>query len=177
MWLRSSTGILVVGGLRGSCLLGGLIETPPFQHLSTILPWCIGSFRGERWPYLRHASLSGSWTKKIFWNISIGLRRWAIPSGVHYSHFVLTGKNVHFSRHNVGLIQGPPKKPLNTIVLWCPGGFRWAPMMPRDASLSDSYTSDRRCFPSAARLEYYCWDVWRVRCANCMWRNEIEFSL
>ena len=33
--------------------------------------------------------------------------------------------------------------PLNMIVLWCTGGFRealnWAPLMPRDASLSDSY--------------------------------------
>ena len=36
-----------------------------------------------------------------------------------------------------------PLNPLNTIVLWCTGGFRgalnWAILMPRDASLSDSY--------------------------------------
>ena len=40
--------------------------------------------------------------------------------------------------------------PLYMIVLWCTGGFRaalnWVPMMPRHASLSDSYTSDRCCF-------------------------------
>jgi len=28
-----------------------------------------------------------------------------------------------------------PLKPLNTIVLWCPGRFRGRPMMPRDASI------------------------------------------
>ena len=40
-----------------------------------------------------------------------------------------------------------PEKPLNMIVLWCMGGFRealnWCPLMPSDASLSDSYKSDR----------------------------------
>jgi len=40
-----------------------------------------------------------------------------------------------------------PLKLLNTIVLWLPEGFQddidLGAMMPRDASLSDSYTSDR----------------------------------
>ena len=50
-----------------------------------------------------------------------------------------------------------PLNPLNTIVLWCTGGFRgtlnWAPMMPRDASLSDSYKSVGDVFPVC----FSCW--------------------
>ena len=55
------------------------------------------------------------------------------------------------SRHNGNSVKGPlkPLKPLNTIVLWSTGFFKgalnWAPMIPRDASLPESYTSDR-CF-------------------------------
>ena len=45
-----------------------------------------------------------------------------------------------------------PLNPLNTIVTWCPEGFQggliWAFMMPRDSSLSDSWTSDRWCLSS-----------------------------
>ena len=45
------------------------------------------------------------------------------------------------SRHQGGPIEGPPETP-RTSVLWCTGGFRgalnWAPLMPRDVSLSDS---------------------------------------
>ena len=41
--------------------------------------------------------------------------------------------------------------PFNTIVLGCTGGFRgtlnWAPLMPRDAILSDSYKSVGDGFP------------------------------
>ena len=53
------------------------------------------------------------------------------------------------SRHNGGPIKGP-LQPFNTIALWCTGGFRealnWTTMMPRNASLSVSYTSDRCLF-------------------------------
>ena len=57
----------------------------------------------------------------------------------------------NFSRHNGGSIKGS-LKPLNTIVLWCIGGFsgalNFSPMMPRDYSLSYSYPSERCCFSS-----------------------------
>ena len=47
-------------------------------------------------------------------------------------------------------------KPLNTIVWWCTRGFvgvlKWAPMLPKDASLSDSFTFDRCCFSSLLTL-------------------------
>ena len=53
--------------------------------------------------------------------------------------------------YNGGPIKGPIKH-LNTIVLWCKGGFmgvlHWSPMMPRDVSVSESCTSDRCCFSS-----------------------------
>ena len=53
------------------------------------------------------------------------------------------------SRHNGAPIEDP-LKPLNTIVLWCTKGMNEvlnnSPMMPRDAILSDRYTSDRWCF-------------------------------
>ena len=39
---------------------------------------------------------------------------------------------------------------------WCTGGFRgtlnWAPMMPKDASLSDNYAFDRCYFSSVAYI-------------------------
>ena len=58
------------------------------------------------------------------------------------------------SRHNGAPIEDP-LKPLNTIVLWCTKGMNEvlnnSPMMPRDASLSDRYTSDRWCFSSLSR--------------------------
>ena len=54
------------------------------------------------------------------------------------------------SRHDGGPIKGT-LKPFKTIVLCCTGSFRgahnWSPMVPRDASLLDSYKSDRY-FPS-----------------------------
>ena len=50
----------------------------------------------------------------------------------------------------MGANWGPPLDPPNTILLWSAGGFsealNWAPMMPRDTSLSDSYAPDG--FPS-----------------------------
>ena len=42
-----------------------------------------------------------------------------------------------------------PFKPLNTIVLcWSEGTLNWSPMMPSNASLSDSYMSDSYIFSS-----------------------------
>ena len=66
--------------------------------------------------------------------------------------------------HSVSLYDGgpikSPIKPLSTIVLWWSEGFQVAlnrvPMMPRDASLSDSYTPDRCCFSSL--IENICMD-------------------
>ena len=48
------------------------------------------------------------------------------------------------------------RPPLNSSVLWCVrvcfrGVYNWAPMMSRDASLSDSCTSDRWSFPMMGR--------------------------
>ena len=40
-----------------------------------------------------------------------------------------------------------PLKPHNEILLWCTAGFRGASIEPHDVSLSDTYTSDHRCFP------------------------------
>ena len=44
-----------------------------------------------------------------------------------------------------------PLNPINTIVLWCTGGFRgalnWSPLMPRDISLSDRCKSVCDGFP------------------------------
>ena len=55
------------------------------------------------------------------------------------------------SRYNEGSIKAP-LKPLNTIVLRFIGGLRgylnWGPMMPRDPSLSDSYTSKVKNSPT-----------------------------
>ena len=65
-----------------------------------------------------------------------------------------------------------PLNPLNKIVLWW-GGINWAPMMPRDTTLSNSYKSDRCCFTSLDEtnpfhihgrscLLYYSW-YWKLR--------------
>ena len=78
----------------------------------------------------------------------------ALPSGllVHWVNYV------SISFHIIN--------PLNVIVLWCTEGFRgalnWAPLMPRDASLSDSYKSDR----------------WRFSCLAVFlhWENYISIS-
>jgi len=54
------------------------------------------------------------------------------------------------SRHNGGPITGP-FQPLDTIVFcYVRGAHNRAPMMPRDASLSVSYTPDRRCLSRPA---------------------------
>ena len=47
-------------------------------------------------------------------------------------------------------LRAPMKLPVhhNTMVfIGLLGAFNWAPIVPRDASLSDSYTSDGCCFP------------------------------
>ena len=52
-----------------------------------------------------------------------------------------------------------PLNPLNTIVLWCTGGFRgalnWTPLMPRDASLSDSCSKLHSDYIFASALNKY----------------------
>ena len=48
-----------------------------------------------------------------------------------------------FSRHNESLIMGTPQY-VSAVVY---RGHQWGTLMPRDTSLSDSYTSDRSLFP------------------------------
>ena len=53
-------------------------------------------------------------------------------------------------RHNGGLVKDLPYTPLYDsapmIQRVSGGALNWAPMISRDPSLSDSYTSDRCCF-------------------------------
>ena len=78
-------------------------------------------------------------------------------------HMLFRGTNV--SRHKGSPIKGPHLNP--SIQYWCdgPNGFRcalnWAPVMPRDASLSDSYTSDRCCF-SRLVLIFFRIMLWKI---------------
>ena len=70
----------------------------------------------------------------------------------------LAFKNSHWLHERPGSLDimgtqvRAPFKPLSTIVLWYMGGFKgafnWAPVIPRDVSLSESCTSDRCCFSS-----------------------------
>ena len=90
------------------------------------------------------------------------------------------------SRHNGNSVKGPlkPLKPLNTIVLWSTGFFKgalnWAPMIPRDASLPESYTSDRCSFSSQNRVMKFClagnYPVWDFRSKNFSVMIRIFFS-
>ena len=75
----------------------------------------------------------------------------------------LAVRETSVSRHD-GVKLRVPLKPLNRIVLWWSGGFQGAlnlvPMMPRDASLSDSYTSDCCWFSSLGN-----WLMYQGRCS------------
>ena len=52
------------------------------------------------------------------------------------------------SLHNGGQIKGSPCTPQYDDPRGIRGGLNEVPMMPRDASLSDSYTPDRCCYSS-----------------------------
>ena len=56
------------------------------------------------------------------------------------------GRETGVSRHVVWVQLMTSTKPRNTIMQWWYEGFQGVPMMARNASLSDSYTSDRCCF-------------------------------
>ena len=69
-----------------------------------------------------------------------------------------------------------PLKPLDTIVLWSPGGFKgaliWSTMIPRGSSLSGgcTYNPRRR---AVTKLSNFIWDIWPV----FMKSHEISFVL
>ena len=108
----------------------------PFETRDTML--LTGLRRHFNWSPImqREASLSDS-RCDLFQSGSIVSRLEKIASAVWETSVY---------RHNGGLIKDS-LKPISTIVLWRSGGFqgafKWAPMMARDASFSDSYTSDR----------------------------------
>ena len=76
-------------------------------------------------------------------------------------------------RHNDGPIKSPLNA-LNTIVLWCMGGLKevlnLSPMMPRDASLSDSYQTGNlstSCSNSNKKSSQITIRIRRVDYAHC----------
>ena len=63
----------------------------------------------------------------------------------------------------------------NIIVLWWSdvfeGALNWAPMMSRDARFSDSYTSNRWCFPASNVHRPNCVDIWLIVEVFSGWKN------
>ena len=67
------------------------------------------------------------------------------PQTSQYGSALMSGWGFRGGR-GLSMKLGTPLKPFNTVVLWCPGGYRGEPrlsMMLRDARLSDSHASDR----------------------------------
>ena len=75
---------------------------------------------------------------KRFENVAVAIR-----IRRHEARLVKITSNV--SQHNGDLIKGSPQSPQYTIALWWSERFQGSPMMPTNASLSDSCTSDH-CF-------------------------------
>ena len=84
-------------------------------------------------------------------SISTSLHDWKVSSNLkifcHMAHILHWENSCTIS---FGAQVRYPLNPLSTTVLWCTGDFRGAlncaPLMPRDASLSDSYKSVRQSF-------------------------------
>ena len=66
----------------------------------------------------------------------------------------IAARETSVPRHKGGQIWGPSETlQINNSVMSMgfQGIFNWSPMMPRDASLSDSYTPDRCCYSYLAQ--------------------------